>query len=536
MSSDMGDQQFQDPPPLISEPVPSPEMSPPDDVSLASSYLHPLSILFVLISQLKQNVIPAVFGVFGAAQGNLTLLVIAFLYFAFSVGAALVRYFTLRYSIRDGELTVQEGLLFRRIRKVPTRTIQNIDLVQNILHRMFGVAEVRVETASGTKPEAILRVLSLEQVEKLRERVDQASLNSPTLPQDLSQHADEPAIADDRSVEPELLLHISLMQLIKAGLASNRGLIIVGVLIGAASQFYRGDNNDWSKYDYSPFTSWLNTGSMITTVALAAGLALAALAFMRLLGVGWYVLRFFDYRLQQVGDDFKISCGLLTRLSATVPIGRVQFISVHRPLMMRWFGLASIRIETAGGAGTGREDATETISRRWFIPVINEAGVADMVHRLRPDTDWDEQTVKWQSLPPRAKTRKTRVVIFVCAIIAVIGGFAWPWWGALPGLLLMPLAVIRSRIRIGKVGYARRADGVAWKSGWLKRKTSLTFFDRVQTVQWQQSPFDRRWNLATLAVDTAAGGPADHRIEIGWMDAEFAAREYSEIRELSSRH
>ena len=54
---------------------------------------------------------------------------------------------------------------------MPVDRIQNVDLVQNPLHRMLRVAEVRVETASGTEPEATLRVLSMADVAKLRSEI-----------------------------------------------------------------------------------------------------------------------------------------------------------------------------------------------------------------------------------------------------------------------------------------------------------------------------------------------------------------------------
>ena len=125
-------------------------------------YLHPLSVIFSLTDLIKQNLIAAFLGIFGAANGDLIYVGIALLFFVPTFIIALIRYFTIRYRISDGELVVQEGLIFQRVRTVPVERIQNIDMVQGILHRMLNLAEVRVETASGTKPEAVLKVLSLD--------------------------------------------------------------------------------------------------------------------------------------------------------------------------------------------------------------------------------------------------------------------------------------------------------------------------------------------------------------------------------------
>ena len=79
-------------------------------------YLHPLSVIFSLTDLIKQNIIPAVLGIFGAANGDLVYVGLALLFFVPTFIFALIRYFTIRYRISDGELVVQEGLFFRRVR------------------------------------------------------------------------------------------------------------------------------------------------------------------------------------------------------------------------------------------------------------------------------------------------------------------------------------------------------------------------------------------------------------------------------------
>ena len=138
--------------------------------------VRPISLVFVIVAKLRQWIIPLVVGLYSAQQGNFILIGVGFVVFALVFAVALVRYFTLQFRLAGGELQVREGLFFRSNRTVPVNRIQNIDLVQNVLHRVFRVAEVRIETASGKEPEAILQVLSLEDVEQLRASVfDQAT-------------------------------------------------------------------------------------------------------------------------------------------------------------------------------------------------------------------------------------------------------------------------------------------------------------------------------------------------------------------------
>lgn len=508
------------------------------------SRLHPTSLGFDLLAHGRTYLVPAAFGLWGAAKGDLTLLIISAFIFVPAFLVSVFRYFTFRYSIQGDKLIVTSGLIFRNVRTVPVARIQNIDFVQNPLHRILNVAEVKIETASGTKPEATLRVLSMHQMEELRKSVvdrQSSKTNRPVSP--VAKIEDGPAVfanpgsdgvvsenqhsgAMPESIESETLLSIPASWLVKAGLASNRGLIMVGVLIGAYFQFDRGNGIDlfW-------FQSMLpkNTSTGLI-VALAVGGLIAALVLLRLLGIGWFILRFYDYRLIGRGDDLRISCGLFTKVSATVPRQRIQFISIHRSLIMRWFGMASIRIETAGGAGQSNENATESVSKRWFVPAIPEEQVAGLISVLRPELHWDESQFDFKPLSVKVGRRLSRLAIIQSLLICGIGIAATRPWGWIAGVAIFPLLWLWAAKKSKAMRYARTENGVVYRSGVLNRKTSVTFFEKIQTITVEQSPFDRRWQMARLSVDTAAAGPAQHLIQIPYLDETFAAQELQLLR------
>src|SRR5690606_8145648 len=75
---------------------------------------------------------------------------------------SVVHYFTYRYRVEERSLVVRSGLLQRHLREIPFARIQNVALHQTPLHRVFGVAEVRLESAGGHKPEAQMKVLQLD--------------------------------------------------------------------------------------------------------------------------------------------------------------------------------------------------------------------------------------------------------------------------------------------------------------------------------------------------------------------------------------
>ncbi len=45
-----------------------------------------------------------------------------------------------------------------------------------------------------------------------------------------------------------------------------------------------------------------------------------------------------------------------------------------------------------------------------------------------------------------------------------------------------------------------------------------------------QSPFDRRWEMAIIAFDTASAGPSDHRMRVYCLDSGLASSEFERLQ------
>lgn len=535
-------------------------------------FLHPSSILFEVVANVWKAIVPIVFGAANWFQGGVWGIGIAGAVFVWSLVATLFRYCTLRYRIKDSEFVVTEGVLFRRVRAVPIRRIQNMDLVQNPVHRIFGVAEVRVETASGTKPEATLRVLTRQQIDELRAAIfgerepssttdhqqsisrSEATVSETGVPEAGSisdgqlvastNQQDVVAVADSARVSPaEIVSAIPLKHLVLAGLTSNRGMVLLGVVLGFFFQFNFSDQSfrsfRFNKSDLNFLRQYMpDTDDGLAFLLAVLGMFVGLLVLLRILGVAWYVLRFFGHQVTRNGDDLRISCGLFTRVSATVPRKRIQFITVHRPVLMRWLGLAAIRIETAGGAGTENENATTTVSRRWFLPVVAEPDVSGILAELRPGFEWsrESESLTWHGVSPLTEKRLLRLSFIFSTIIALIGlGVTRPW-GWVAGIAVLPFLILIARKKARAKRYARPDWGIAYQSGVLNRKLSFAFHDKIQAIRVNQSPFDRRWEMASLQVDTAAAGPAEHTIEIDYLDQEFAAEQFEDLQLMAARH
>ncbi len=522
---------------------------------IQTSRLHWTSLLFDVISHSRNYLIPAAVALFSAARGNHWGIIFAGFFFFPSLLFSVVKYFTLRYGVEGRNLVVQQGLIFRSVRTIPVSRVQNIDLVQNILHRLFKVAEVRIETASGTDPEAILRVLTLDQVEQLRSEIFELKVEpgeAPTSDHRFGFGSDEDVGYQGPSAEPGMpsspfpayahhasstrparipLVQIPLSWLVRAGLASNRGMIMVGIAVGLLYQF-----DLLERIDFGPIRRFMNISFDNFWVFAYAAVAIVVLSvLLRILSVVWYILRFYQFQLASRGDDLQISCGLLTRVSATVPRARIQAISIHQNMMLRWMGFSTVRIETAGGSASA-EDASQTVSRHWFLPILPDDRLPGILNHLRPGMTFEPEMLDWKKVAAKAIRRRVKLPVVTAVVLAAIAAYFLPPWGGLAGVVLLPLLVTLKVLEIRSIRYARWDQGLVHQSGFFERKTTLTFFERIQSVAVQQSPFDRRWGMATLSIDTAGAGPADHDFSIPLLDSSFAINEQNHLQALAAEH
>jgi putative membrane protein len=372
----------------------------------------------------------------------------------------------------------------------------------------------------------------LEDVELLR-----AAIFGPAAADRAGEEGDE---ADASPRDPaatgsstDRLVHaISVRQLVLAGLISNRGFLLIPILLGVFFQFDLEERFDVDQVErYLPATvTWQQTALWTT-----AGVLLL-LVLLRTFSIGWFLWRFYGHRVERHGDDLRVACGLFTRVSATVPRRRIQFISVQQTWLGRWAGLAVIRLETAGGAGKQGEEAKESVARRWFVPAIRSTDVPAVLAELRPGLEFDPRALPWHATSPRTARRLTRLAVLKAALIAALCGLV-AWELALGvGVGMLVALVWHARRYARSLRYAGTDRWVVFRSGILTRKVSIAFFDKIQAVAISQTPFDRRWGMSTLRVDTAAAGPAQHRIEVKYLPSDVAADEAARVAWQASRY
>jgi putative membrane protein len=263
-----------------------------------------------------------------------------------TIAGAVSWWFT-RYGFDGDALRIDSGVLMRRSRRVRMDRLQAVDVNRPLVGRLLGVAELRMEVAGGSKSEAPLKYLSMDDAVRLRaELLARAAGIDAATPE-----------APERAVAEVPLRRLAWSTVLSGG-------FVLGIMLVAL---------------------------MLVALALAPPQARAGILAPMLPGLfaAGYVLwtqlgRNFGFTLAESPDGYRIRKGLLDTQHQTVPPGRIQGVLIRQPLLWRLRGWAEVHVDVAGYAGASPDSATKTST---LLPVAPLPEAMEIVRQVLAGVD-----------------------------------------------------------------------------------------------------------------------------------------------------
>jgi len=407
--------------------------------------------------------------------------------FALAVAASVVRWARYRWRITDDALVIQEGLLTRKQRVLPLERIQTVELVRPLGHRLLGVVELRIEAGGSGASEGRLDALRPDVARGLRAVL----LGEPIQ-----------AASQDEGV---LLARTAPATLMLAGLTGGR-VGVAAALLGFADEIL-GDRLE------QLFALPRRLG-LVGTLILVALALLVAFA----ISLAATVVAYWGFALREADNALLVRRGLLEQRLDTLPLRRIQAVTVEENWVRRLLRRAVVRVVVAGRPGaeaqqTGvllplgrRAEAFDLVERVLGIPGLADAGLTPM--------------------PRRARTRRL-VRAGVATVAVTAGGVAW---AGPRGLIAIAAAVPLARWALAAyraLGHAEHAGIAIARAGTLVRRTSFVPVERLQSLALSATIFQRRARLATLALQIPGTGA---RSDPRWIDLDRTAGESALVR------
>ncbi|MFL5992570.1 MAG: PH domain-containing protein, partial [Rubrobacteraceae bacterium] len=220
-----------------------------------------------------------------------------------------------------------------------------------------------------------------------------------------------------------------------------------------------------------------------------------------LLAIGGTVLAHTGFTLSRDGDFLYIRRGLLERREATIPLARIQAVRMVEGLLRQPFGLASLRVESAG---YGQDAGVSTT----LFPLLPRKEVHGLLLEAAPEF---AVAPPLNALPRRALRRyifrSTLPFLVLISAAALFSSLVFDLaaWVFAALLLLLPAALF-GWLRYRDAGWALEEDRLVVRSRFLGRTIAIAPRRRLQSRATVRSPFQRRVRLATFEAQVASGG------------------------------
>src|SRR5688572_17301749 len=430
--------------------------------------LHPVAMLVGAIRTLRRWISGLVFpGVVLLVSQGFSLWTVTLFLLGLLVVAALAALWgflswrATTYAVTGNSFRLRQGVFQRNERTIPLEHVQSVDTVQGIIQRAFGVVEVRIETAGGgaSEPDASLAALDRDAAQTLRREIEGSRRES-----------------SEETTGPTILRRLSTRDLLLAGATSGQIGVAFSVL-AIGFQFL----DDFFPEDFvrrlveTLAPNWL----MVVLILVPAGVLLAWL-----LAIAGTVLAYSGFTLSR---------------EATIPLSRIQAVRISEGLLRQPFGLASLRVESAGYG----EDAGVSTT---LFPLLPRNEVEELLAGAAPEFAGapDIEPLPRRSLR-RYVFRATFLYLIFAFAAALVSYLVFQSALGLFGLFLIPPAAAYGWLCYRDAGWAFQEDRLIVRHRSLGRKTAVAPRGHLQSRGMVSSPFQRRVRLATFLAEVASG-------------------------------
>lgn len=415
----------------------------------------------------------------------------------FAAVSSIISYFKFYFYVESDELVIEKGVLRKSKLNVPVDRIQTLNFTQGILHQIFNVVSVEIDTAGSQGREFSINALSKKKAEALREFVQSQKRNNPIIEAELEETLVKP------KPPQELLLRLSANDLFKIGVSQNH-LRTAGIIMA----FFYGFLDDIEQalgFDFfKKMDKWIEEGGNGWALYLLAGIPIFIFISF-LITLIRTMLRYYDFKFFKTDTGFKMVSGLFTKNEKSANLQKIQLIRWFVSPIKKLFGMSSVSLAQAASMTVGRRNSI-------YVPGCYKPHLA-AIRR----TYWQEEEILDFEEHRISKLICWRQVLYM-GLLPAIGmtllRYMEEGWTSIVWLLWIPTVYFLSLRYYRNWRYFVSEEGIRTQSGLFTMKHTLLQWYKIQAVDIRQSIYQRRKEVAHLTLYTAAGSVRIPYIEL----------------------
>jgi len=432
--------------------------------------LNPASIYFNLVRIIKETILGLSAGlIITIKQSMFYFLIFVGVFLLFLIISSILSWFRFTYRVENDELRIEQGVFVRKKRYVPINRIHKIDFTANVVHRIFGLVKIQIDTASTSGDEVSLSAVTVKKGEQLKEALKKRA-------EDL-----EDAV-DDEEVQVEVPTEkITWKRLFITGTTSGgAGLILAFILL-----IFSQASDIIPENIYESTFEWLISLSVFFIV----GLAITGLLLLWFLGIAGTMIRYGNFQISQLENGLFIKRGLLETKELTIPYDRIQAIGIEQSILRQPLKFVSIVAVVAGGSA----DKLETYPV--LFPLMKEKEVNQFLQKFLPEYGPVETNLK-----PLAKQGLKYYLFqttFIFMIATAVIFYFFPTYSWIP-LIFVFLSGWFGWLRHKDGGYLIEGKRLTLRKRFLNKSTMIIYHKRIQSFEVYQHKLQQMQKISSI--------------------------------------
>ena len=302
----------------------------------------------LFFQSLRKNSFNFIYLLFPAIKGNVKISIFLFLGFVLLIALfAYIKYYYFKYKFdfEKSAFVVHKGFLEKTNLSIPFEKIQQININQNLIHKLFNLYEIQMDTAGSSSTEVDIKAVSKSAANDFKVIAEEIKKLS------LSATDSEPLSKTEASFE------IALKTLIKTGLTTRYfetlSLIIGGLFLGLQllddyELSFASDLTDIAKEaDYS--------------YGLITCLVLGVIATVLLTNLITTVIKFYKYKATRSSKNLEIKYGLIKTKSVLLSPQKVQQFKTTQNWFQKLLNILDIKINQASSEVSSTKDVRSNV-------------------------------------------------------------------------------------------------------------------------------------------------------------------------------
>ena len=453
--------------------------------------LHPMTLVQRFIISIPPLIIllyPAIRSPNSADYVGVFTIVI---YGVLALPLIFLRYFRFRYRITPKEIIIQSGVLTRKHRSIPIERIQNIEIEQSLLPRLFGTAKVKIETAGSAKTEGMLEFVGIDTAHAIRDVVRTYQRQTDAEPDTPLEHGPDQDATTEEAEASNLLFSMSTGRVFLVGML-RFSLLYIALAFSALQQL----NPDPDEIELWLTRGWLrplvefaiSSPALMTLIAVISAVLLSWVT-----GILVSLNRYYGFKIWLDQNKLHKRHGLLTLSQGTIPISRVQALILRANLLMRRFKWMALEVQTMGleSSQQGHQVAAPLAREEEAVQIASHLLPMKLPEKFHPVS--------------RLIIRRTFIRYFVSMSLFIVPATFY-WKPAFWGLGLLAFVPIYAMMTYKNHGYALAGDKLFVRRGVFKHYIWIIPVSKFQVLYASASIFQRRLGLQSVYIDTAGAG------------------------------